>query len=86
MRRAHAVSAAAVITRREGEEAIWRKTLESIPRMTEAKIDDFITAPTGMGTQASYQQLLRDLYMRAARASADATQPDGSPPLSDAEW
>jgi len=87
--RGRATCAASVVTRREGEEAIWfdwRDALESIPGMTESKIDDFIAAPTDIGKQRSYSQLLRDLYMRAARASADVTQPDGCPPLSDAEW
>ena len=74
-------SAAALVTRRGGEEVIWREALVMNPRMTETCIDDFIATPTDMGPQTEYKRLVQNLNMRAALAS-----PVGSQSLSNDEW
>ena len=66
-------SVVALVTHREGEEDIWRVALDMNPRMTEARIDDFIDKPTDMGRLEDYKRLVQRLIIRAACAS------DGTP-------
>ena len=86
MRLGHMTSAAALVTRRGGEEVIWREALVMNPRMTETCIDDFIATPTDMGPQTEYKRLVQNLNMCATRASANRRHPVDSQSLSNDEW
>jgi len=75
-----------VVERREGEEDIWREILAMKPRMTTTTIDEFIKTPSNIAVKREFEQLQRDLYLRTARACADARRPDDTPLISNAEW